>query len=1008
MKHWLICALLFLPGILGAQTVAASGKGVQDGSGNILGSGTWCFGGTCLTVAAGSFSGTITPGTQTVTVKNASAVTILTVPNVTAMASQPFNWNQFVVPVNITVTGVGQPYLPCYAGSVYSGTSPTQTLYCQSYSGQTQWGSVQSPVPAGVSAGYGAPTFACQSPCQYNRLDTQSLYAVNASWGLTSNTWYPLIGGTGCPIAGCNFLGPVLSYSQDAVASAYAYQSTPTSNNGIAMSLSQCLSLPYACQVLAPALYAQTEVPGWAYWSYTQNSAITQSAAFLDQRFGGNYWTSANPYTFFPSTSNANIYSGFSLHTIYAKNPGGTPIYANYYGTQIDIYHTQGGNEQMTFGGGQSQINALALNATRNTAEAGATQLINAGVWAPGDFEATSIHISGPGGFVNQADEGVMYHSDTNDESPSVPEGTISSVSGSTVTATSPLSGGASTQGEYRFLIRTGSGTTVVPTNIVNQVGSPILGSTFGYFSALTFSSVSADSAWGTITQNVTSPGSHTVTFTTSSGTAAANTLTCIASEDAIGLGYYDEVYPSSVSGGITAVFSHLQPSGAIWFQGGHCGLKAELVADTVPVGTTWNFGEGAPVTTYPVRYLWADLGSIDGTNDLFATITNTGNVTGAVGFGSRWGLGSPPATENVILYPGLQVINVAGANGDTTDNKFTFNVPAATEGFAASQTFEEAQTAVQAHGAGFQASSQYGPFGYQIGLERDYYGRFSGWGDTQFNHVPVSSYNYTPVGSSTPSGGTDQPPGWAYGCTGVWNSCLFYNPFPGTAVTNSIIGWVAVGSAEMPLLRSNVQGAWLGDVLSYNYNGGTNRTFKWWFQEYSTALPRFVFNKFGIQMDQTNTNIFPQYSVVPYAASSTKYLGMRYGDNSLEVDSYNPASGDNTIPFFLDAAPNDPNTPTNTFAVLDQTANALVLRSAGRYCFSNSTTSAGYSGNVTTSACLGEVGGKLADASGNPVITVPAADTPYNNPTFACPGGQHVTGLNIVNGVIVAAPTCS
>ena len=93
MKRFLALALFLLCSMAAAQTTAVTGTGIQDGSGNLLGSGTWCFASTCLSVSNGAFSGTVTSGTQTVTVVNGSSATILTVPNV-LVSGLSFNWNQ--------------------------------------------------------------------------------------------------------------------------------------------------------------------------------------------------------------------------------------------------------------------------------------------------------------------------------------------------------------------------------------------------------------------------------------------------------------------------------------------------------------------------------------------------------------------------------------------------------------------------------------------------------------------------------------------------------------------------------------------------------------------------------------------------------------------------------------------------------------------------------------------------------------------------------------------------
>lgn len=79
------------------------------------------------------------------------------------------------------------------------------------------------------------------------------------------------------------------------------FQSSAGSNNGIALSVQDCASYPYACQVLAPALYAQTEAQPWGgarQWEgAAPNANVVNGPAYgqptgcvEDERFGGPQW----------------------------------------------------------------------------------------------------------------------------------------------------------------------------------------------------------------------------------------------------------------------------------------------------------------------------------------------------------------------------------------------------------------------------------------------------------------------------------------------------------------------------------------------------------------------------------------------------------------------------------------------------------------------------------------------------------------------------------------------
>lgn len=73
-------------------------------------------------------------------------------------------------------------------------------------------------------------------------------------------------------------------------------QSRSGSNDGIAMSLAECATYSYACQVIAPALYAQTETQPWGGsvgYFYGQMQGPAQSSPYgcvLDQRWGAPQW----------------------------------------------------------------------------------------------------------------------------------------------------------------------------------------------------------------------------------------------------------------------------------------------------------------------------------------------------------------------------------------------------------------------------------------------------------------------------------------------------------------------------------------------------------------------------------------------------------------------------------------------------------------------------------------------------------------------------------------------
>lgn len=192
-KLALLCALALVPSLAFAQT-AVSGSKVVDNNGNLLASGQWCFGASCLTVTNGAFSGSVTAGTQTVTVTNGSGTTYLTVPSVTVGASA-FLWDSYVVPTNVTASGMGAPRIACQVGAAFTRTdasSPLNSYACVSVAGQAVWALSGSPAganPSGFYAGTGAPNFTCTVPCAWFRTDTNVVYGLAGAVGTQGNTW---------------------------------------------------------------------------------------------------------------------------------------------------------------------------------------------------------------------------------------------------------------------------------------------------------------------------------------------------------------------------------------------------------------------------------------------------------------------------------------------------------------------------------------------------------------------------------------------------------------------------------------------------------------------------------------------------------------------------------------------------------------------------------------------------------------------------------------------------
>jgi len=194
--------------ISASAQVTVSGSNVQDINGLPLFSGQWCFGATCFTVSSGSFSGSVTAGTQNVTVKNGSSAVILTV-NSVAISGSRYVWDSYTVPFGTTYTGNGAPYLPCQLSAQYTqlDSSPANAIwYCALQSGVLVWKlqGPQTPAGPGLIAGVGVPTLPATVPTIYIRTDVAEQYNLAGPAGTVSSTWNIVVtsGGTVTPGSG--------------------------------------------------------------------------------------------------------------------------------------------------------------------------------------------------------------------------------------------------------------------------------------------------------------------------------------------------------------------------------------------------------------------------------------------------------------------------------------------------------------------------------------------------------------------------------------------------------------------------------------------------------------------------------------------------------------------------------------------------------------------------------------------------------------------------------------
>lgn len=534
-------------------------------------------------------------------------------------------------------------------------------------------------------------------------------YVQNAIASL-SGTWLPLAGGTlsgplalssdptassqaatkhyadqlaaaQLPLAGGTLAGPLTVpnlYAKQLEGRLYAdqQQSSSGSNNGIAMSLQQCLTYTYACQVIAPALYAQTEAQPWGgsfQWMYPPYSGGAPETAptgggYVDDRWGAPQWV----YT-----------AGLAI-------PGG------------DVRHSVGPamvlNEYRPLGATQNGSAAPALtlqklqlanswnwngNQTYNeTLLAGGYQY-SGGSWnnvdselyasSPGDHIVLYSRVFDRGGVSNADGEGtetrsVLY------EASDVFEGTLNGTSTNpsdpllcrvnpcTVFSTTRTQGGNGSLGsdlEITDLTRADS------TGYISNIAYPGIITATG----ADWDSVYGDSTfYGTLSSSASpggsGPASITVSIATTFGSPTTSSPVCLF--DYSGRNWECEVPTAASPTSLTLLLRHNFQAGSVVAQGGMTGMGLSMQADWVGPGSPYG-GSGAGVSGF---------GSLNNPSNIirpvFPIMYNlSGNVVHAItgnrnGFGTRAypSMGSGGAVSATVSGGAVTACSASGGSG--------------------------------------------------------------------------------------------------------------------------------------------------------------------------------------------------------------------------------------------------------------------------------------------------------------------------------------------------------
>ena len=607
------------------------------------------------------------------------------------------------------------------------------------------------------------------------------------------------------PLSGGTLTGPLTApslYAKQFEGYLYAdqWQSSSGSNNGITMSLAQCASLPYACQVLAPALYASAEMPAWsrfnsAWYGLQQSSLATTSPVhFVDERNGGAFETVLNPYSAtYPGSSNP--FAGSQLKVDFTALPSSSySPWQNFVGHVSSVNQTQGGVlSQLYDFVHQSVLINQSLNTVRNTSEGSFSIVHNLWCQAPGDCVGEGINVLGPAGYNHPYDEGMELWSQFVTPTINVYRGTLTgaAASGSTALVVAPAgaSGAANeqirgSQGENRWMLDTQSGkvASITATAIADEVqpfpdtpANCYGGTACNYFTQVTANtSVAVSSAWGALTSAITVPsgalvpGTATVSVSMTSGSLTPG-LACLADESGDPASNWANAHngnfetiniASTGSGSFTATMQKSHPVGGTIWQGGLCGQFAEIAGSDLPAGSPWSNGEYGGTTAYPVRFVWPILGSTDGTHLILWTGRNNCGPLDTAWAGQ--------SNKTVNLYQGAEVYKVVGANNDTTDNHFA--LAPNTAAWASGDSIEESQYPSQSAGFGVLSASNFLPHNGGPRLLLQLLGRVenSDNGVDVFNQAPYSSYKA--------GGGSWALPQAAYQVEGPWNAALLVN----------------------------------------------------------------------------------------------------------------------------------------------------------------------------------------------------------------------------------------
>jgi hypothetical protein len=506
------------------------------------------------------------------------------------------------------------------------------------------------------------------------------------------------------PLSGGSLNGPLTVpnfYAKQLEGRFYADQwQTGTGNNGIFNSLAQCASLPYACHVLAPALYAQTEAQpfGGAFALFNGGVQSTgplgsqPSSTVLDFRWGVPQWiTNIND----PQNSSHFAYGSRAYATAsFVRNIMSSPP-GTFAGTGENLNIQQnfwmGGRN---FYNDKTNYNDFYTSISKyTTAQGGSDHILYDFCYANGDCIARSNMVQTWGGPGTAGDEGTHNARDTIVQADSVFTATVAGITISgdgseTVTTSGQANNG--TQGEGRIVIDTTHACVGEPTGSGACAGGYISAiGTVGGNTTYTCAGCTLDTTYGLSTQTtLTSAVANTVTntnnFPQSNVTLAVNSssgftvggLACIFDYD-----YECEKITAVATRAVTIATDRLpHPIGAYVTTGGLAGYAVEMEADRVGPGNMRGLTAAYGSVTQTIRQAFPIMFNSSGQNIAVFNVINVlpGTSGGGYAGAAYQSMGSGGTCSVTLSGTAISTVTVSGGSGysNTSQSGFATNPP--------------------------------------------------------------------------------------------------------------------------------------------------------------------------------------------------------------------------------------------------------------------------------------------------------------------------------------------